>query len=1300
MRISRSLPAALAAVALVPSFAAAQSYGIDTPTAIGPYLNGVFPSDAPGAADTFTPQTVYDALSFDQPLVPRPEPNGSRMIVGQRDGLIWAYQDTASVSQRSVFLDLRDRCAEVWDGGLLGIAMHPEFGLAGSPHAGDVYVYYCYTATGNYPTGFTNGFFDVYLRLSKFTVPAGSQSADPGSEQVMIHMRLFNGSHRGGDIAFGPDGFLYVPIGDQFRYETAQHTAANLEGGVLRLDVDQDPARSHPPVRRLPVSHSEEFSGVGYWIPNDNPFPSPSGATFEEYWSVGHRNPHRMSFDSFTGDLYIGEVGGERREEINVVERGGNYGWPFREGLTTGPRSQPPSYVGTLVDPVLDFLRSQAFAIIGGYVYRGSLHANLYGKYICIDYGTDRIFAVYRDPQTDDWTQDTIGAFSPRKAITLGEDHMGELLIGRENGNTRLYGLAATNPSPDPPGLLSQIGAFSDLASLTPAPGLMPYDLNAPFWSDEAIKQRWVAIPNDGSHDTPAEQVGFDRRGGDWELPPGSVTVKHFELQVDDRDPNVRRRLETRFVVFTDDGYYSVSYHWLADGSDAVLATGRVEETIEIATEGEPRFQTWTFPGRQDCNLCHAPETGGALGLRTHQLNGDLAYPASGVTDNQLRTWNHLGLFAAGLDEADIPGLPAAVPVDDLTASVDDRARSYLDSNCSHCHRSDSATRAIFDARIDTPLYSSQFLYGAVSDSLGISGAHVITPRRWEKSIAHVRTVALGGRAMPPVAKNLVDEEAAELLRVWIRDMDPSPPQRVGNEVGPLPWTDGFICNMVINESDLLTNQGIVAIDARVEAFRFEAIANNGPITPFVVRVLGDDQFVVEAIGDTVLPGEYRVGTNAFPFSAREQRISLQPGQSLAMGFLDAFADGSKPSGASVVPFCFCNDADEIWVSGGPFRPDSASVTIGAPPSPGPITTTTHVREYAFAIDFAIETFNQPPSFGALPPVAMMEGSDTSFTVMATDPQGDDVIVYSADGLPTGMTIVPETGEIRGSVGLVSEGTYPVTVHASDGRATGSATFDLDVTPQPYASMYLSFSADVTLPGGAFARPEDVVLFDLQTGVWNVFLDGSSLGLTESIEGVHVLGNGEVLMSFAGALSIPGLVGGPNGDLVEAYDIVRYSPTRGRFHFHLDGSDLFFLDRPGNGINGISQLADGRLIVTTATRSTIAGLNVRNEDASAYVGSFGAGTRGRFTASFDGSAVGLVRPRESVNALCVAPGGELLISARDAADVPDVGEITGGDVVRLEGSFGGGSTSGIFRTFLTATVEGLGGAEVTAVHVD
>ncbi|MEM9378311.1 MAG: PQQ-dependent sugar dehydrogenase [Planctomycetota bacterium] len=1299
MRLPRILPAAV--VVLVPSLAAAQSYGIDTPTPIGPYLNGVFPTEAPGAADTFTPQSVYDALTFDSPLVPRPEPNGSRMIVGQRDGLVWAFQDSASAAQKDVFLDLRDRCAFVWDGGLLGIAMHPEFGLGGSPHAGDVYVYYCYSATGNYPTGFTNGFFDVYLRLSKFTVPPGAQAADPTSEEVMIQMRLYNGSHRGGDIAFGPDGFLYVPIGDQFRYTTAQDIAANLEGGVLRLDVDQDPARSHPPVRTLPVGSSDEFSGVGYWIPNDNPFPSPSGATFEEYWTLGHRNPHRMSFDSFTGDLYIGEVGGGRREEINVIERGGNYGWPFREGLTTGPNAQPPVLIGTLTDPVIDFMRSQAFAIIGGYVYRGSLHPNLYGKYICIDYGTDRIFAVYRDPMTDEWRQDTIGNFSPRRAITLGEDHMGELLIGSQNDNSRLYSLAATNPSPDPPALLSQIGAFSDLQALAPAPGLIPYGLNAPFWSDEAIKQRWVAIPNDGTHDTPAEQIVYDRRSGNWDLPPGSVTVKHFELEVDDRDPSVRRRLETRFVVFMDDGYYSVSYHWLPDHSDAVLATGRVEEVIEIATEGQPRFQTWTFPGRQDCNLCHAPETGGALGLRTHQLNGEFDYPVSGVTDNQLRTWNHLGLLAGGLDEADIPDLMAAVPIDDLSASVEDRARSYLDSNCSHCHRADAETRAIFDARLETPLYSAQFLYGAVSDNLGIAGAHVISPRRPERSIAHVRTVALGGQAMPPVAKNLVDDEAAELLRVWIRDLDPSAPASVGNEIGPRPWTDGFLCNMVINETDLLTNQGILPYDARVEAFRFEAVSNGSPITPFVVRVLGDDMFVVEAIGETRLPGEYRVGTNAFPFSDTEQRISLQPGQSLAMGFLDAFPNGAKRVGSSVVPFCYCNDADEIWVSGGPFRPDSASIAVGAPPTPGALTTTTHVREYAFAIDFAIETFNTPPSFSPLPPVTMVEGANTSFTVEALDAQGDDVLVYSADGLPAGLEIVPETGEIRGSVGLTSEGTYPVTVTASDGRATGSAVFDLDVTPQPYASVYLSFADDVTLPGGAVARPEDVARYDLQAGTWSIFLDGSSVGLTESIEGFHVLRTGQVLLSLRGQQAIAGLIGGPSGDLVEPFDVVRYDAGNGRIYFHLDGSDLFFLRRPGNGIDGIAQLADGRVIVSTATRSTIAGLNVRDEDAAAYIGSYGAASRGLFSLAFDGSAVGLGQPREDVDGLCVAPGGELMVSTRDSADVPDVGEIVGGDVVRLEGSFGSGAaTSGVFRSFLTSALEGLDGAEVTAVHVD
>ena len=190
---------------------------------------------------------------------------------------------------------------------------------------------------------------------------------------------------------FGNDGFLYLAIGDQGRRVTAQDIVSNFEGGVIRIDVDQKGGNiSHPPRRKMGVhtGFSDEFTGVGYYIPNDNPWLDENNGVFEEFVHNGHRNPHRMTKDRATGDFWIGEVGAGSREEINKITNGYNGGWPIYEGnlerqFTACGSNNLPLGVGTYNPPVIDFLRTEANAIIGGYVYRGSKFPSLYGKYIC-----------------------------------------------------------------------------------------------------------------------------------------------------------------------------------------------------------------------------------------------------------------------------------------------------------------------------------------------------------------------------------------------------------------------------------------------------------------------------------------------------------------------------------------------------------------------------------------------------------------------------------------------------------------------------------------------------------------------------------------------------------------------------------------------------------------------------------------------------------------------------------------------------------------------------------------------------
>ncbi|MEM8710037.1 MAG: PQQ-dependent sugar dehydrogenase [Planctomycetota bacterium] len=777
-------------------------YGLDSAAAIGAYLNGVFPDAEPGSSETFTPQPALGGLTFNEPMDLASHPNPSTpaapyLFVSERAGRVWAVHEDDT---KELFLDVADRCTEAGEGGFMGLAPHPNFGLDGQPGARFVYAFYGYAPDPAALIGVNEiGFFGAYTRLSRFEVPQGATVANPASETVLFQLRLLNSSHRGGDISFGPDGMLYVPMGNQFEFAAGQDMAANMAGGVLRIDVDRDPSRSHPPRRTFPLGFPDEWSGVDYWIPDDNPFQDSTGARFEEYWCLGLRNPHRMDFDDETGELWVGEVGSILHEEVNVIEPAANYGFPFREGFGPGPVGAPATFDGALTDPIAAFERVEATAIIGGFVYRGSLHPGLYGKFICIDHVRDRMFAVTRDPVAGNHETQLIGTFGPGKALSFGRDAGGEILIGTLDANAPLYSLEANQAVPEPPSRLSELGAFTDLADLIPRAGWIPYDLNAPFWSDGAVKSRWVAIPNDGEHDKAAETISRRLRSGRWDFPAGAVTMKHFELPINAAHPRETRRLETRFIVFTEDGHYGLSYHWLADGSDAILANeGRSEVFDVIDAAGNTVQQTWDFPGRIDCRACHGPGTGGALGLRPHQLNRNFVY-ATGVTDNQLRAWNHIGLFQEPLDEADIPILPRAVSPADSSAPLDLRVQSYLDANCASCHGTGGAGRAVFDARFSTPLYAKGLIFGEVEDDLGFGEAHPVAPLAPDRSLALHRIGLLDGAAMPPLAKNVVDQLGVDVLAEWVETLPPYPHIKLGGEAASAEGTETWPWHAVMD---------------------------------------------------------------------------------------------------------------------------------------------------------------------------------------------------------------------------------------------------------------------------------------------------------------------------------------------------------------------------------------------------------------------------------------------------------------------------------------------------------------------
>jgi uncharacterized repeat protein (TIGR03806 family) len=312
------------------------------------------------------------------------------------------------------------------------------------------------------------------------------------------------------------------------------------------------------------------------------------------------------------------------------------------------------------------------------------------------------------------------------------------------------------------PPLLSETGVFTDTAKRIASPGLIPYDLNVAFWSDGADKLRFIAVP--------AGQILFSP-SGEWRFPAGTVFVKNFDLPTDAANPRAMRRLETRLLVRdSKGGVYGVVYKWRPDGSDADLLSASATESIRVkSADGEVHEQSWYYPSRQDCLTCHTASAGGVLGVKTRQLNRAFAYP-SGVTDNELRTWNHLGLFAPAFKDEALHGFAALAAADDTARSLQDRARSYLDANCAQCHRP-GGTVANFDARYDTPLPKQALIDGPVLIDQGIDRPRVISPHDIWRSIAYMRVDTVGDIKMPPLARETIDQRGVRLLGEWINSL-------------------------------------------------------------------------------------------------------------------------------------------------------------------------------------------------------------------------------------------------------------------------------------------------------------------------------------------------------------------------------------------------------------------------------------------------------------------------------------------------------------------------------------------------
>ena len=445
-----------------------------------------------------------------------------------------------------------------------------------------------------------------------------------------------------------------------------------------------------------------------------------------------------------------------------------NYGWPEYEGLINGPGCDVNGDLFNEMlheEPLVAFGPEDANSITGGFVYRGADIPELFGKYICADYGSgDEIYSV--DINTGNYIQIT----TLQDVISFGEDNDGELYLLTLGFNTNIYKLIDDDVNTGTvPQLLSETGVFSHLGNLDVIDGFVPYELYESFWSDGALKRRWIAVPNnDGVHNGPSEQINYSEYG-DWEFPPGTVIVKHFDLQTDDNNPSITKKIETRFSVVDENGeMYFLTYNWNENQTDAVLQTTSLTEPVDIATiTGGTRTQMWHFPSNSECIDCHNGANNGALGLKTRYLNTDYTYDETGLTGNQLVTLSHINILNQSITDVDTQNIISNKAINDQTATLNEKARSYLDLNCAYCHRHDNNNRAEFDLRYFNSLEATELLTAGILSPLGIDpNEEIVFPGDASKSILYHRMNSVDPSIMmPPLSKTIIDQPACKSYR-------------------------------------------------------------------------------------------------------------------------------------------------------------------------------------------------------------------------------------------------------------------------------------------------------------------------------------------------------------------------------------------------------------------------------------------------------------------------------------------------------------------------------------------------------
>jgi glucose/arabinose dehydrogenase len=749
---------------------------------------------SPDPPAPYRARRAFPQLTFNRPVYLATEPTSGRILVVEQGGKVLSFPKDFRADKPEVFLEIKGH--ETYS-----LAFHPTYGTNGF-----VFVF------SNGPTAGPV----IKDRIWRYQVKRGSPTrCDPASARLVIEWE--SNGHNGGDLAFAPDGYLYLTSGDGTSDSDGNVTGQDLKdlaSGIIRIDVD------HPD------------PGKNYSVPKDNPFRGLQGARPELY-AFGLRNPWRMSLDPATGNLWVGDVGQDLWEMIHLVRRGANYGWSVYEGSHPFQlqRKLGPAPV---VPPIVEHHHSESRSITGGMVYHGTRFKELQGVYVYGDYATGRVWGFrYVDGKVA-WRKEL--ASTRLQIVGFGQDDRKEIyLVDYAGGIYELEPSPPGTPTNAFPRKLSETGLFLSVSGHRPHPALIPYEVNAALWSDGAGKERFIALPGE-------ERIDFTEDGA-WGLPEGTVLVKTFSLDTVGRS---KRRIETRLLTRQEGEWHGYTYQWNEAQTEAELVPAAGADRAFTVTDanapGGTRQQIWHYPSRAECMVCHSRAAGFVLGLNTLQMNkgtngaqshkGQLAtledfgvFRISSLEhvkgwESRYRAWK--ATIGAQLVQAAKPLNPSLVAVlaalcntfgdgadalmravmnrlvtdlerspqhttllrkrpIDYTRLVDPsderqdlalRARSYLHANCAQCHIMAGGGNSAIDLHFNTAPENMRLVgVKPLHDRFGLPDALLVSPGHPERSILHYRLMHRGPGQMPPLSSSVVDERAGRLISQWINQL-------------------------------------------------------------------------------------------------------------------------------------------------------------------------------------------------------------------------------------------------------------------------------------------------------------------------------------------------------------------------------------------------------------------------------------------------------------------------------------------------------------------------------------------------